>query len=94
MFIYKAHRTKLIYALYKNINVNINVLTISLRSFKITSLHVSSVFLLAADPCNPNPCKNDGTCVENKDKTGRYQCTCAEGFGGDTCAIGKIWFYY
>ena len=50
--------------------------------------------------CNPNPCKNGGTCTEgakehlckNMRKTDCTQmhtaiCTCAEGFSGDTCEI-------
>jgi len=35
-----------------------------------------------AGPCNPNPCKNGGTCAVDGDQ---FTCTCAAGFSGDTC---------
>ena len=41
--------------------------------------------------CNPNPCKNGGTCADaDSDRTA--ECTCTGGFSGDTCDIpaGKI----
>ena len=36
--------------------------------------------------CNPNPCNNGGTCADANDD-GTPECTCAEGFVGDTCDI-------
>ena len=36
--------------------------------------------------CNPNPCNNGGTCADANDN-GVPECTCAEGFFGDTCDI-------
>ena len=35
---------------------------------------------LFADPCNPNPCQNDGTCSDGA-------CTCPEGWTGDNCEV-------
>ena len=41
----------------------------------------------AADPCSPNPCKNNGVCslVGNKPT-----CQCAQGFFGDYCQGNSI----
>ncbi|XP_062582879.1 uncharacterized protein LOC134244636 [Saccostrea cucullata] len=40
--------------------------------------------------CNPNPCKNGGTCEESNSYAGtgtEYRCTCPEGFSGEMCEI-------
>ncbi len=37
------------------------------------------------DPCSSTPCLNGGTCV--REGLSSYKCTCASGFGGDTCNI-------
>ena len=37
--------------------------------------------------CDNNPCGNGGTCV---DGVGFFTCTCAAGFTGATCDVGKI----
>ena len=34
------------------------------------------------DSCAVNPCQNGGTCI---DVFGHFTCTCAPGYGGDTC---------
>ena len=36
--------------------------------------------------CDSNPCLNGATC---EDKLHAYECTCADGYEGDTCALGK-----
>lgn len=37
-------------------------------------------------PCNPNPCKNGGTCDGSSPPSGsKYVCTCPTGFSGDRC---------
>jgi hypothetical protein len=36
-----------------------------------------------ADPCDPNPCLNDGACSANSD--GAAECACADGWEGDLC---------
>ena len=36
-----------------------------------------------SSPCNPNPCKNGGTCSYDDD--GGAVCKCPEGFEGDKC---------
>ena len=34
------------------------------------------------DGCDPNPCYNGGSCVNDVDS---FHCNCVEGFGGDLC---------
>jgi hypothetical protein len=36
-----------------------------------------------ADPCDPNPCLNDGACSATSD--GAAECACADGWEGDLC---------
>ena len=36
-----------------------------------------------ADPCDPNPCLNGGTCTDSG--AGTASCNCAAGFDGDNC---------
>lgn len=38
------------------------------------------------DMCDPNPCQNNGTCV---DLTDSFNCTCAPGWEDDNCTAGK-----
>ena len=40
------------------------------------------------DECVPNPCENGGSC---SDGISDYTCSCADGFEGKNCTIGKIW---
>ena len=44
----------------------------------------------AADPCDPNPCANSGTCALNALVASGYECSCANGYDGDNCDNGKI----
>ena len=37
----------------------------------------------AGDPCDPNPCLHDGTCVDLP--AGQYMCHCKSGWEGKTC---------
>ena len=37
------------------------------------------------DDCSPNPCQNEGVCV---DEINSFTCNCQNGFTGSTC--GKI----
>ena len=37
------------------------------------------------DKCDPNPCKNGGTCVRNFNYIDGYQCQCADDYGGLSC---------
>lgn len=40
--------------------------------------------------CRPNPCKNNGICLPQKD--GSFECKCDGDFKGDTCAVpGVCW---
>lgn len=38
-----------------------------------------------ADKCEPNPCRNGGTCVRDYNLIDGYRCDCADDFGGITC---------
>lgn len=40
--------------------------------------------------CGSSPCKNGGICTDNEI---RFTCSCAKGFTGDTCIIGKYKMY-
>lgn len=35
-------------------------------------------------PCYPNPCMNDGRCLQNENATGGYECSCSK-FEGRNC---------
>ena len=37
--------------------------------------------------CTPNPCQNGGSCVDGQNS---YTCTCADGWEGTICDIGKL----
>lgn len=39
---------------------------------------------LVSNPCNPNPCKNSGTCAVTGSS---YECTCPSGWTGSTCDV-------
>ena len=41
------------------------------------------------DKCEPNPCKNGGTCSRDYNLIDGYRCDCADDFGGFTCG-GRI----
>ena len=38
-------------------------------------------------PCDPNPCENGGTCIDNQ--VGGYVCKCKPGFKGRDCDEGE-----
>jgi hypothetical protein len=40
------------------------------------------------DPCDPNPCQNDGTCSE--DANGNTSCECPPAWTGDTCEKAMV----
>ena len=39
----------------------------------------------SAGPCQPNPCRNGGTCTAQD--TTNYTCSCAVGFTGENCSL-------
>ena len=39
------------------------------------------------DDCNPNLCRNGGTCT---DDINNYSCKCADGYTGENCETGMI----
>uniref|UniRef100_A0A670ZLF0 C-type lectin domain-containing protein n=1 Tax=Pseudonaja textilis TaxID=8673 RepID=A0A670ZLF0_PSETE len=41
---------------------------------------------LLSDTCMPNPCRNGGTCTEER---GRPGCLCLPGYGGDACDVSE-----
>ena len=46
---------------------------------------------VATDECDSNPCANDGVCADGHNL---FTCTCAAGFMGTTCDVGKIIFSF
>uniref|UniRef100_A0A3P8TCY2 trypsin n=1 Tax=Amphiprion percula TaxID=161767 RepID=A0A3P8TCY2_AMPPE len=40
---------------------------------------------LPASPCEPNPCKNGGSCIKSKR---RFRCACPDGYSGKFCGTG------
>jgi thioredoxin-related protein len=46
------------------------------------------IFILLSDidDCDPNPCKNDGTC---NDEINDYTCNCVDGFSGKKCETSQ-----
>lgn len=49
------------------------------------------MFFLEIDQCNPNPCKNGGTC---KKQGSTYKCECTAEFQGRDCATGENCLFY
>lgn len=47
------------------------------------------MFYLSPDigDCAPNPCENDGSCI---DEVNDYTCACVDGYEGKNCEIGEI----
>ena len=41
-----------------------------------------------SEPCNPNPCKNDGKCSVSDTDSG-YTCKCDDNHNGLNCEYGK-----
>ena len=44
------------------------------------------LFILDVDDCDPNPCLNNGECV---DGVNSYVCKCPRGFAGPNCEESK-----
>ena len=42
---------------------------------------------LSVDPCDPNPCKNNGNCRAKQN--GGYRCVCVNGYTGADCGQGE-----
>lgn len=49
------------------------------------------IYFSDIDECEPNPCKNSGTC---KDEINGYLCTCPDGYTGTNCENGKRDFHF
>ena len=43
--------------------------------------------MLDTDDCDPYPCLNNGTCI---DDVNNYTCACPPGFEGRNCSISKF----
>ena len=44
------------------------------------------IFLTDINECDPNPCQNEGTCVDGIDS---YTCTCVAGYTGINCETSE-----
>ena len=53
-------------------------------------LLLTQIYFVVRSQCEPNPCKNGGTCY---DVGQGYECTCAKGFRGESCE-GKLKFLH
>lgn len=53
-------------------------------SLKKEFLHQEGV--TSCEPCDEDPCANNGVCVESQSLTG-FTCVCAKGYTGNTCAL-------
>ena len=62
------------------------LLTYYLGSFSRHRL-LSCILLLDINDCQPNPCMNNGICV---DGVNSFSCNCAHGFIGKHCSISKF----
>ena len=47
---------------------------------------IQTYFLIDIDNCAPNPCQNDGECV---DGIADFTCICVEGFTGKKCGTSN-----
>ena len=47
-----------------------------------SNLHISLYILPDVDDCDPTPCENGATCVDDHDG---YTCQCTEQWFGDNC---------
>ena len=57
------------------------------RMYKYSLYHKSLKILIFQDDnaCDTNPCKNDGTCI---DDVYSYVCNCLPGYDGENCETG------
>ena len=54
----------------------------SLFNTAVKHIHALIYSVLEKNSCRPNPCKNDGQCVET---ISNYKCYCRSGFTGKHC---------
>jgi hypothetical protein len=53
-------------------------------------IYADFCYVPGTDRCNPNPCKNGGTCFAQTDFNGvpgAFSCTCPASFTGPTCEL-------
>ena len=50
------------------------------------SLYYYILCIPDVNDCQPNPCMNNGQCVDGANS---FSCSCTHGFTGDDCSISK-----
>ena len=56
---------------------------------RVKSFFVIVCLLSDTDDCDPYPCVNNATCI---DDVNNYTCACSPGFEGRNCSISKFSF--
>lgn len=64
-----------------------SVLTKDSNVFMLWQIYYPSLSITEKNACIPNPCKNDGKCVETPG--GGFRCICENGHTGETCEKSK-----
>ena len=59
-----------------------------LQDFVDLIINIRLVFSFL-DPCNPNPCNNDGACERTAANGLQYTCKCVNGYSGLQCQTGE-----
>ena len=95
----ELHHQYVLYSFNKhNFNSLANGIALNMLQVKMKDIYVRwtgrnydcfSCIFSDTDDCNPYPCVNNATCI---DDVNNYTCTCPPGFEGKNCSISKFSF--